>query len=137
MASLVATACSPTQPTPKPTASAERTVTASAQPTAEPVWAEVNGRTYAVSPVRGLRILEARLQNFGSVGRTNAEAFFLNGEVLTLDDVDPETLLLVRAAPSLRDDPDDPWGAYVGLWGGGKDADLCSYAEASAVAFCE
>ena len=136
MASLVATACSPTQPTPKPTASADPTVTAFAQPTAA-VWAEVNGRTYAVGPVRGLRVLEARLQNFGSVGRTNAEAFFLNGEVLTLDDVDPETLLLVRAAPSLRDDPDDPWGDFVGLWGGGKDADLCNYAEPSAVAFCE
>ena len=103
----------------------------------EPAWAEVNGRTYAVGPVRGLRITEARLQPFGSVGRTNAEAFFLDGEVLTLDDVDPETLLLVRAAPPLRDDPDDPWGAYVGLWGGGEDADLCSYAEPSAVAFCE
>jgi hypothetical protein len=103
----------------------------------EPPRAEVNGQTYAVGPVRGLRITEADLQYFGSVGRTNAEAFFLNGEVLTLDDVDPETLLLVRAAPALRDDPDDPWGPYVGLWGGGKDADLCSYAEASAVAFCE
>ena len=103
----------------------------------EPVWAEVNGQTYAVGPVRGLRITEADLQHFGSVGRTNAEAFFLNGEVLTLDDVDPETLLLVRAVPALRDDPDDPWGPYVGLWGGGEDADLCSYAEASAVTFCE
>lgn len=103
----------------------------------EPVWAEVNGRTYAVGPVRGLRISEARLQSFGSVGRTNAEAFFLDGEVLTLDEVDPETLLLVRAAPPLQDDPDDPWGAYIGLWGGGEDADLCGYAEASAVAFCD
>ena len=103
----------------------------------EPVWAEVDGRTYAVGPARGLRITDADLQSFGSVGRTNAEAFFLDGEVLTLDDVDPETLLLVRAAPPLRDDPNDPWGPYVGLWGGGEDADLCSYAEASAVAFCE
>ena len=103
----------------------------------EPARAEVNGQTYAVGPVRGLRITEAHLQYFGSVGRTNAEAFFLDGEVFTLDDVDPETLLLVRAAPALRDDPDDPWGPYVGLWGGGEDADLCSYAEPSAVTFCE
>jgi len=102
----------------------------------EPAWAEVYGRTYAVGPARGLRISEARLQSFGSVERTNAEAFFLNDEVLMLDDVDPGTLLLVRAAPALQDDPDDPWGPYVGLWGGGGDADLCSYAEASAVPFC-
>ncbi len=104
---------------------------------AEPATAEVNGQTYAVGPARGLRITEADLQHFGSVGRTNAEAFFLDGEVLTLDDVDPETLLLVRAVPALEDDPDDPWGPYVGLWGGGEDDDLCSYAEASAVAFCK
>jgi hypothetical protein len=103
----------------------------------EPAQAEVNGETYAVGPVRTLRISEGDLQYFGSVGRTNSEAFFLDGEVLTIDDVDPETLLLVRAAPSLRDDPDDPWGPYVGLWGGGKDADLCGYVEASAVSFCE
>ena len=103
----------------------------------EPAWAEVNGRTYAVGPLRGLRILETSLQYFGSVGRTNAEAFFLDGEVLTLDEVDPETLLLVRAVPALRDDPDDPWGPYVGLWGSGEDADLCRYAEPSAVTFCE
>jgi hypothetical protein len=48
--------------------------------------------------------------------------------------VDPHTLLLVRAAPAL---PDDPWGDYVGLWGGGQDADLCGYIEASAVTFCK
>jgi hypothetical protein len=35
-AALAAAACSPTQPTPKPTASAEPTVTASAEPTPEP-----------------------------------------------------------------------------------------------------
>jgi hypothetical protein len=103
----------------------------------EPARAEVNGQTYAVGPVRGLRIQEADLQHFGSVGRTNSEALFLNSEVLTIDDVDPETLLLVRAVPALQDDPDDPWGPYVGLWGGGEDADLCSYAEASAVTFCD
>jgi hypothetical protein len=103
----------------------------------EPASAEVNGETYAVGPVRGLRITEAHLAYFGTVGRTNAEAFFLDGEVFTIDDVDPETLLLVRAVPGLRDDPDDPWGPYVGLWGGGQDADLCSYVEASAVTFCE
>lgn len=102
-----------------------------------PAQAEVNGQTYAVGPVRTLRITEADLQHFGSVGRTNSEAFFLNGEVLTLDDVDPETLLLVRAVPALRDDPDDPWGPYVGLWGGGEDADLCGYLDASAVTFCK
>lgn len=101
-----------------------------------PAQAEVNGRTYAVGPVRTLRVTEADLQHFGSVGRTNAEAFFLDGEVLTIDDVDPETLLLVRTVPSLRDDPDDPWGPYVGLWGGGEDADLCGYLDASAVTFC-
>ena len=102
----------------------------------EAAWAEVNGQTYAVGPARGLRISEARLQHFGSVGRTNAEAFFLNGEVLTLDDVDPETLLRVRAVAALSDDPDDPWGPYVGLWGGGEDADLCGYLDAPAVTFC-
>jgi hypothetical protein len=102
----------------------------------EPARAEVNGQTYAVGPVRGLRITEADLQYFGSVGRTNAEAFFLDGEVLTIDDVDPQTLLLVRAVPALRDDPDDPWGPYVGLWGGGEDADLCGYLDAPAVTFC-
>lgn len=103
----------------------------------DPATAEVNGETYAVGPARGLRITEADLQYFGTVGRTNAEAFFLDGEVSTIDDVDPETLLLVRAAAALRDDPDDPWGPYVGLRGGGQDEDLCSYAEPSAVAFCE
>lgn len=103
----------------------------------ETARAEVNGETYAVAPVRTLRITEADLQHFGSVGRTNAEAFFLDGEVLTIEDVDPETLLLVRAAPALRDDPDDPWGPYIGLWGGGEDADICGYVEASAVTFCD
>ena len=103
----------------------------------EAAMAEVNGQTYTVGPVRGLRISEAHLAYFGTVGRTNAEAFFLDGEVFTIDEVDPETLLLVRAVPGLRDDPDDPWGPYVGLWGGGQDADLCRYAEASAVTFCE
>ena len=103
----------------------------------EPASAEVNGQTYAVGQIRGLRISEADLDYFGNVGRTNVEAFFLDGEVLTIRDVDPETLLLVRAAPVLRDDPDNPWGAYVGLWGGGHDLDLCSYADASAVTFCE
>jgi hypothetical protein len=102
----------------------------------EPATAEVNGQTYRVAPVRGLRISEDRLQYFGTVGNTNAPDFFLNGEVLTIDDVDPQTLLLVRAVPALRD-PDDPWGPYVGLWGGGEDPDLCRYAEPSAVAFCE
>jgi len=100
----------------------------------EAAMAEVNGQTYTVGPVRGLRISEAHLVLFGSVGRTNSEAYFLNGEVFTIDEVDPQTLLLVRAAPAL---PDDPWGDYVGLWGDGQDADLCSYAEASAVTFCE
>jgi hypothetical protein len=99
----------------------------------EAAMAEVDGQTYAVGPVRGLRITEADLQHFGSVGRTNAETYFLDGEVLTIDDVDPQTLLLVRAAPGL---PDDPWGDYVGLWGGGQDDDLCGYVEASAVTFC-
>jgi hypothetical protein len=103
----------------------------------EPARAEVNGQTYAVGPIRSLRISEADLQHFGSVGRTNSGEYFLDGEVLTIDDVDPETLLLVRAVPALRDDPDDPWGPYVGLWGGGEDADLCGYVEASAVIFCE
>lgn len=103
----------------------------------EPAQAEVNGETYAVGPVRGLRVSEADLQSFGSVGRTNSEAFFLDGEVLTIDDVDPETLLLVRAVPALRDDPDDPWGPYVGLWGGGEDADLCGYLDPTAVTFCK
>ena len=103
----------------------------------EPAQAEVNGETYAVGPVRGLRVSEAHLQSFGSVGRTNSEAFFFDGEVLTIDDVDPETLLLVRAVPALRDDPDDPWGPYVGLWGGGEDADLCAYLDPSAVTFCK
>ena len=103
----------------------------------EPATAEVNGETYVVGPVRGLRITEAHLAFFGTVGRTNAEAYFLDGEVFTIEDVDPETLLLVRAVPALRDDPDEPWGPWVGLWGGGQDADLCSYAEASAVPFCE
>lgn len=102
----------------------------------EPLRAEVNGETYAVGPVRGLRITEADLAYFGTVGRTNAEAFFLDGEVFTIEYVDPQTLLLVRVVPALGDDPDDPWGPYVGLWGGGQDADLCSYVEASAVAFC-
>ena len=103
----------------------------------EPATAEVNGETYVVGPVRGLRIKEADLAYFGTVGRTNAEAFFRDGEVFTIEYVDPETLLLVRAVPALSDDPDDPWGPYVGLWGGGQDADLCSYVEASAVTFCE
>ncbi len=103
----------------------------------EPARAEVNGQTYAVGPVRGLRISEADLQHFGSIGRTNSEELFLDGEALTIDDVDPQTLLLVRAAPALRDDLDVPWGLYVGLWGGGRDADLCGYIEASAVTFCE
>lgn len=103
----------------------------------EPAQAEVNGERYAVGPVRGLRVSDADLQSFGSVGRTNSEAFFLDGEVLTIDDVDPETLLLVRAVPALRDDPDDPWGPYVGLWGGGQDDDLCGYLDPSAVTFCK
>lgn len=103
----------------------------------EPAQAEVNGQTYVVGPARGLRISESDLDYFGSVGRTNAEAFFLNGEVLTIREVDPDTLLLVRSAPALRDDPEDPWGPYVGLWGGGQDDGLCSYADASAVTFCE
>lgn len=103
----------------------------------EPARAEVNGQTYAVGPVRGLRITEADLQHFGTVGSTNSRAPFLDGEVLTIDDVDPGTLLLVRAVSGLRDDPDDPWGSYIGLWGGGEDRDLCSYVEASAVTFCE
>ncbi len=103
----------------------------------EPARAEVDGRTYTVGPVRGLRVSDANLQHFGTVGRTNVEAFFLDGEVLTIQDVDPETLLLVRAATSLRDDPDDPWGPYAGLWGGGQDSDLCAYVDAAAVTFCE
>jgi hypothetical protein len=100
----------------------------------EAAMAEVNGHTYTVGPVRGLRISEAHLVFLGSVGRTNSEDYFLNGEVFTIDEVDPHTLLLVRAAPAL---PDDPWGDYVGLWGGGQDADLCGYIEASAVTFCK
>jgi hypothetical protein len=103
----------------------------------EPAKAEVNGQTYAVGPVRGLRISEAHLQYFGTVGNTNAGDLFLNGEVFTLDEVDVQTLLLVRAVPALAEDPDDAWGGYIGLWGGGEDADLCRYAEASAVTFCE
>jgi hypothetical protein len=103
----------------------------------EPARAEVNGETYAVRPVRTLRISEDHLQHFGTVGQTNADAFFLDGEVLTIDNVDPRTLLLVRAAPALQDNPDDPWGPYVGLWGGGEDTDLCGYIEASAATFCE
>ena len=100
----------------------------------EAAMAEVNGHTYTVGPVRGLRISEAHLVFLGSVGRSNSEDYFLNGEVFTIDEVDPHTLLLVRAAPAL---PDDPWGDYVGLWGGGQDADLCGYIEASAVTFCK
>lgn len=103
----------------------------------EPAKAEVNGQTYIVGPVRGLRISEAHLQPFGTVGETNAGELFLDGEVFTIDEVDAQTLLLVRAVPALAEDPDGPWGPYVGLWGGGGDADLCSYADASAVSFCE
>jgi hypothetical protein len=99
----------------------------------EAAMAEVNGQTYTVGPVRGVRISEAHLVFFATIGRTNAEAYFLNGEVFTIDEVDPQTLLIVRAAPAL---PDDPWGDYVGLWGDGQDADLCRYIEASAVTFC-
>lgn len=100
----------------------------------EAATAEVNGQMYAVGPVPGLRMTEARLLSFGSVGRTNSEAYFLDGEVLSIDEVDPQTLLLVRVAPAL---PDDPWGDYVGLWGGGHDPDLCGYIEKSAVTFCK
>ena len=103
----------------------------------EPARAEVSGRSYAIGPIRGLRVADDDLQHFGTIDSTNSEALFLNDEVLTIDDVDPETLLLVRAAPGLQDKPDDPWGAYVGLWGGGEDADLCSYVDDSAVTFCE
>jgi hypothetical protein len=103
----------------------------------EPAWAEVNGHTYEVGPVRGLRISERVLDYFGSVGRTNSEDFFLDGEAFTIRDVDPHTLLVVRAVPALRNDADDSWGDYVGLWGGVEDPDLCAYAEASAVTFCE
>ena len=102
----------------------------------EPARAQVDGRSYAVGPVPGHRISDDRLQHFGFVESTNAEAFFLNLEVLTIDDVDPETLLLVRAAPALQNNPEDPWGPYVGLWGGGEDADLCRYLEPAAVTFC-
>ena len=110
---------------------------AACAPGDEPARAEVAGQTYAIGPVRGLRISDEDLQYFGTIGSTNSPAFFLDDEVLTIDDVDPQTLLLVRAAPVLQDNADDPWGPYVGLWGGGEDADLCSYIEASAVTFCE
>jgi len=103
----------------------------------EPANAVVQGKMYGVGPVQGLRVDEAALDPFAKIEQTNVEAYFLNGEVLTIGDVDPETLLLVRAAPVLRDDPDSPWGLFVGLWGGGHDPDLCAYVDRSAFSFCE
>lgn len=103
----------------------------------EPAWAEVNGQRYAVGPVPGLRASEERLQPYGTVGRTNSDGFFLNLEALTLDDVDPLAFLLVRSTPALQNDPDSPWGPYVGLWGDDHDPDLCAYVDAGALSFCQ
>ena len=102
-----------------------------------PAMAEVNGHSYGVGPVRGLRITEADLTSFATLERTNVDEFFLNREVLTIEDVDPQTLMLVRAAPALRNDPEGTWGDFVGLWGGGQDPDVCAYVERSSLSFCQ
>ena len=101
-----------------------------------PASAEVAGRTYLVGQLRGLVVADGDLTLFGQVGRSNSRAYFLDDAVYAIRDVDPATLLLVRASPDLPDDENE-WGPFVGLLGDGRHPDACRYFTQLAPTWCE
>lgn len=103
----------------------------------EPASAVVDGRSYAVGPVSGITVSEDELIPHGRIEQTNTPASFLDGEVYSIENVDPTTLLLARVSLGRREHPDDFWGPYVGLWGDGQDPDACRYFDQPALTFCQ
>ena len=93
-----------------------------------PATAEVGGRTYSIGVVGGISVSDDDLSPYAHLGKTNSRGYFLDDVVYAIRDVDPETLLLVRASPNLQNDAGS-WGPYVGLWGNGQDADIRRYFE--------
>jgi len=88
--------------------------------------AVVNGQAYGVSVVRGLVLTGDELTFYGRIERAHDSSAFLDDQAYALTGVDPETFIVVRAKPGLRDDA-GPWGDFMGLFGAGQDRDLCAY----------
>ena len=91
-----------------------------------PATAEVNGKAYTVGVIRGLSVTDDALSSYARITKTNTPGRFADDAVFTILDVDPSTLLLVRAAPNASDDM-GALGPYVGLRGEGQDPDVCRY----------
>ena len=87
--------------------------------------ADVQGRSYSVSVVRGLEVADADLTPYATF-RTDAGAYFADRQALEIRDVDPLTFLVARAPSGLEDDAGS-LGPLMGLLGQGHDADLCRY----------
>jgi hypothetical protein len=101
-----------------------------------PATAEVNGKTYLVGVVRGLSVTDDALSPYGRIAKTNTPGQFADDAVFTIRDVDPTTLLLVRATPNARDDM-GAIGPFMGLWGEGQDPDVCRYFVRLGPTWCE
>ena len=101
-----------------------------------PATAEVNGKTYTVGVIRGLSVTDDALSSYGRVTKTNTPGRFADDTVFTLRDVDPTTLLLIRATPNATDDA-GALGPFMGLWGEGQDPDVCRYFVRLGPTWCE
>lgn len=102
----------------------------------EPVpTAVVDGREYGVAVVRGIVVDSGDLTPVGTIERATDTSPFADDTVYALQDVAPDTFLMVRLKPGLGDDA-GPWGEYMGLLGGGHDEDLCPYFARLAPSWC-
>jgi hypothetical protein len=91
----------------------------------KPPTVTVEGRTYGVSVVRAIVVHPADLEPYARIQIAADATWFLDAQTFALPHVDPQTFLLVRAKPGLRDDT-GPLGDYIGLFAG-EDPDLCAY----------
>jgi hypothetical protein len=98
--------------------------------------AVVDGRSYAVTVVRGLVVAETDLEPWARIERADDASGFADDQAYALSGVDPLTFLVVRAKPGLKDDA-GPWGDFIGLMGGGHDSKVCGYFVRLAPTLCE
>jgi hypothetical protein len=102
-------------------------------PIDEPASAVVSGQRYAVGGVNGLAIEETDLAPFARMEDIKGD-YYRDEQAYTLGAVDPRAFLVARTSPELEAGPD--WGPFVGLWGSGKDPELCPFFRHDAPAWC-